>query len=334
MPTRTFRVGIVGCGSIARVHAAVLGKMEQVRLTACADILPERAQSLAADCGAKAYASLEAMLSAEKLDAVHICTPHHLHVPMVQACVAQGLAVLMEKPPAISQAQWQQLLSLPPSAKVGVCFQNRYNANFLDARQLIGAPEIGRVIGARAFVTWSRGAGYYRGSGWRGAWETEGGGALINQSIHTLDQMLCVLGKPDSVACHMNQRHLAGLIEVEDTVEARLTFGDASALFYASTGYAADAPVLLEFQCEKAVLRLEENELHLRFLDGRRERRVYPQPETLGKGYWGNGHVSCIGDFYRCLADGETFRNDLASVENTVQVMLEMYRQNADLREK
>ncbi len=321
------QIGIVGCGGIAQVHARVLTSLPEVRLAACADIRPERAEKMGAQYGCRAYASMEDMLEGEKLDAVHLCTPHYLHTPMALECARRGLAVFMEKPPAISQAQWAQLAALDGAVPVGVCFQNRFNPNYADAKALIGTEEIGALKGARAFVTWDRDAAYYLDSGWRGAWATEGGGALINQAIHTLDQLLEVMGRPDGVYCTMAQHRHGGVIEVEDTVEARLIFGQNTALFYATTAYAADAPVLLEFLCEKAVLRLEDGELEIRYNDGRRERRAYPQVETLGKGYWGNGHLPCIQAFYDHVRTGKPYPNTLKSAENTVQVMLEMYRQ-------
>ena len=103
------RVGIVGCGGIAHVHAQVLEHMEDMELAAFADIRPERAEEFADRLGGNAYASLEAMLENEKLDALHICTPHYLHVPMAIEALEKGLDVVMEKPPAISKEQQAQL---------------------------------------------------------------------------------------------------------------------------------------------------------------------------------------------------------------------------------
>ena len=181
-------------------------------------------------------------------------------------------------------------------------------------------------MGARAFVTWHRDAIYYQNSGWRGAWATEGGSALINQAIHTLDLLVRLLGPADIAQTHMANRHLRGVIETEDTVEAYLRLGGKPVLFYATTAYAADAPVLVDLQLERASLRLESDTLEIR-ANGGVERRTFDLPQALGKGYWGNGHLPCIRDFYRSLASGAPFRNDLASVRDTVMLMLDMYDQ-------
>ncbi|MBO4926495.1 MAG: Gfo/Idh/MocA family oxidoreductase [Clostridia bacterium] len=321
-----FRVGIVGCGGIAQVHAAVLDRLEETRLAACADIVPERAAEMAGRSGARAYGSLEEMLAAEKLDAVHLCTPHHLHAPMAETAAEAGVAVLTEKPPAISREQWETLEKAAEKVPVGVCLQNRYNPNVQEARRLIENGAYGSVLGARAFVTWQRDAAYYTDSPWRGAWATEGGSALINQSIHTLDLLVTLLGRPEAAAGSMSNRHLKNVIETEDTVEAYLTLGGRPALFYASNAYAANAPVLLDIQMERAVLRLEGEGMEIRLPD-RTEYRAFPQPETLGKGYWGNGHFPCIRDFYRCLASGAPYPNRLEEVRDTVMLMLDLYGQ-------
>ena len=321
-----YRVGIVGCGGIAQVHAQVLQALPETELVSCADVQLDRAEKLAGRYGAKAYASLETMLSCEKPDAVHLCTPHHLHAPMALEAARKGAAVFTEKPPLISRAQWAQLEEAAALVPLGVCFQNRYNPSVQEALRLIQTGEYGRPLGARAFVTWRRDAGYYPNGGWHGAWATEGGGALINQAIHTLDLLVCLLGKPTAWQTHMANRHLKGVIQVEDTVEALLTLGGVPALFYASNAYAANAPVLLEIQLDAAALRIEDGGLEIRQDSGVR-RLSFPMDQPLGKGYWGNGHLACIRDFYRCLSSGAPYPNRLDAVRDTALLLLDMYDQ-------
>lgn len=324
---KMYRVGIAGCGGIAQVHAAVLHQLSQTRLSACADILPERAEALGKKYGCAAYSSLEEMLEKEKLDAVHLCTPHALHAPMALMAAERGVAVFLEKPPITAPDQWAMLEEAAKTVPVGVCFQNRYNPNVQEARRLMESGELGRVLGARAFVTWHREAAYYTDSGWRGAWKTEGGSALINQSIHTLDLLVTLLGAPSLCETQMRNHHLRGVIETEDTVEAYLILGGKPALFYASTAYPSDAPVLLEIQLEKAALRIEGSGLEI--LSGTDVRRLaFPTPETLGKGYWGNGHLPCIQDFYRCMEEGRPYPNRLENVRDTAMLVMKMYEQS------
>ena len=209
-----YRVGIVGCGGISGVHAKVLSGMEDVSLVACADILPQRAQALADQYGCRAYDSFTGMLEGEPLNAVHICTPHYMHPMMAGVAARRGIAVFTEKPPAIDIADWEEIKAAARLVPLGVCFQNRYNGSVLACERILRENTYGSLLGIRAFVTWSRGENYYAPGGWKGRWATEGGGALINQAIHTLDLIIRLMGKPDQVASTIANHHLRGLIQV------------------------------------------------------------------------------------------------------------------------
>lgn len=324
------KAAIVGCGGIARVHARALEALDGVELCAFVDCRTERAAEFAACYGggrAKTYGDLEGMLAAERPDVVHICTPHYLHVPMALKVLESGGAVFMEKPPAISGQQFAELKRAAGNKeRVGICFQNRYNAAVRKVDELLEGGTLGEVKGGRAFVTWCREAEYYQGSDWRGRQETEGGGALINQAIHTLDLLLRWLGEPDRVEASMSNHHLQGVIEVEDMAEAFLQFpGGRRACFYATTAYVSDAPILIELACEKGSIRLEEEKVTVRFRQGDEAVYTYQRGQAEGKAYWGSGHAACICDFYQCLERGTPFANNLQSVENTLRVMMQIY---------
>ncbi len=322
------RVGIVGCGGIAHVHAEVLSHMETVELCTFADIRPERAEEFAAKLGGNAYPSLESMLENESLDALHICTPHVLHVPMAISALQKGLHVVMEKPPAISEeqmAELQKVLAEHPNQQLAVSFQNRYNAGTQFVKKLLDEKTYGKVLGARVFVTWKRDEPYYTQSGWRGSWQTEGGGVLINQSIHTLDLLRYLLGEPKSVEAHVTNHHLKSVIEVEDTAEAYIEFPGCYALFYATTAFCTDSPVLLEIICEKAALRLEGDEVTVTQNGQKSEKQEFPPLPHAGKNCWGASHQALIGDFYRCVEKGQHFAIDYQEACRTLRLMLGIY---------
>lgn len=329
---RIYSSAIVGCGAISKVHAAVLKSMPDVRVAACADIVKPRAEALAEGLNAKVYDSLDEMLDNEQIDVLHICTPHALHTPMILKTVSRGIAVFSEKPPAVTFDQWEALCALPDSARVGVCFQNRYNPETQAIRGLLDAGTYGKILGSRAFVTWKRDGKYYESSPWRGTWLEAGGGALANQAIHTLDLMVSLLGAPTASETRMENRHLRGMIEVEDTVESFIRFGGATGIFYCTTAYAGDAPVLLEILCERATLRIERSGLDILLDDGTREHRAFSRPEPLGKSYWGNGHVPCIRDFYDRMGDNLPPAIGIPEIDATMRLMLEMYAQNKIIR--
>lgn len=322
---------IVGCGNIGAVHAESIRRLEGVSLCAAADIRPERAASYAEKYGCRAYASLEEMLEKERPDVLHICTPHYLHVPMTAYALKRGIHVFSEKPPVISEEQLDALTRAAAEGpgRAGFCFQNRYNPGILFIRELLASGRLGKIKGARGIVTWNRGEAYYTQSGWRGRLETEGGGALINQSIHTMDLLGVFLGKPVSVEAQTANHHLPGVIEVEDMMEAYIRYADAAACFYATTAYTEDAPPLIELSCEKGIVRMEDPEVTVIWPDGRREHPETVRKQALGKSYWGSGHLDCIADFYRCLRTGERFAQDLDGVRDTIRLMLAAYRSAA-----
>ncbi len=321
------RSAIVGCGGIAQVHARALSEMPEAELIAFADVIPERAETMAGKYGGRAYSSLDELLGHEKIDVLHICTPHYLHTPMAQAAAERGINVFTEKPPVIDRQQWTEFKQLGDKVRVGICFQNRYNGSTRALKDLLSTGEPGKVLGSRGFVTWRRDAPYYTESGWRGALSTEGGGALINQAIHTLDLMAYFLGPGQVLGASLSNRHLKGIIEVEDTLEAALDFGDARGLFYAATAYSLDAPIIFELACENATLRLEGERFTRIWRDGRMEQEDYtaPDPTVPGKSYWGSSHRRCIEDFYRCVVSGERFPNDIPGVSDTIELMLSVY---------
>ena len=159
---------MIGCGGISSVHGKVLSEMDNAALTACADILPDRARAIAGQYGCRAYESFTQMLDTEPLDAVHICTPHHLHPMMAEEAARRGIAVFTEKPPAINIEGWEKIKAAARLVPLGICFQNRYNDNVLACERIIQAGTYGSLLGIRAFVTWSRGAAYYTASDWKG----------------------------------------------------------------------------------------------------------------------------------------------------------------------
>ena len=317
---------IVGCGGIAQVHANSLKNLPLSNLVACADIKFERAEKMAEEYGCSPYSSLEEMLKLEDIDVLHICTPHYLHTPMAQLAAEKGIKIFTEKPPVISMEQWEDFSALKNKTPVGICFQNRYNKSVQYIKGLIEKGKAGKILGARAIVTWSRGEKYYTESGWRGILQTEGGGALINQSIHTLDLLIQFMGQPIFAEATCINHHLKGVVEVEDTLEAFINFGDANAIFFATTAYSTDSPVMVELNCENMTIKMEEQSLTIIHGDKTRESITFSEPETLGKAYWGNGHYTCIEDYYKHILCGENPPINIDNVEPTAKAMLAIYK--------
>ena len=341
------KVGIIGCGGIAQVHAWALGEMQNVELRAFCDVELGKAVALAdktRGCGRaeNGEGALECVATDDwttfldlDLDVVHVCTPHHLHAPMAMELLRNGKAVFMEKPCAISLEQFLALKAEEERhpGKLGFCFQNRYNETTLLMDKLIRDGRIGKILGGRAFVTWRRDEDYYAGSPWKGRLETEGGGALINQSIHTLDLLLRYLGNPSAIRGMIANHHLQEEIEVEDAVEAWMKFPDGKrACFYASNAYVTDAPVYLELQGDEGRICMNGSEVTVYANQEAPWHHVCERTKGIGKGYWGCGHKACIEDYYRSLTSGETWQNSLSGVENTFLAVMEIYQETRKIK--
>lgn len=326
-----YKVGIVGCGGISSVHAWALQQTENCILSAVCDIVPEKARAFAEKHGIpeeKVFTELDQMLEAGDIDVLHICTPHYLHVSMILSALKRNINVFAEKPVAITENQLMDLKSgiSQSSAKAGFCLQNRYNRTTNKLDEIVSSGKYGKVLGGKAFVTWRRDRDYYDGSLWKGKWETEGGGSLMNQSIHTLDLLLRYLGKPIRVEASIQNHHTSEFIEVEDTVEAWMEFeGNRRGCFYSTNCYITDAPPTLELECEKGKLTLTDN--HIIIQSGSTlEAVTCEEPAGIGKGYWGSGHLACIRDFYNSLQNNTPFSNNLEGVINTAETTLEIYK--------
>lgn len=326
---KQFRVGVIGCGGISGAHIPALMPLDDVRIVAVADIRPERARAAAERTGARIAPDWQSLVASPDVDVVHVLTPHYLHAPMAIEALRAGKHVLTEKPMAseLSDAQAMIAEAEKPGAPVlGVIFQNRYNPATVALKQIADSGEAGRLLGARANVCWHREAPYYTESGWRGAWSTEGGGALINQSIHTLDLLSHIGGPIARVKGSITTDRLQGVIEVEENVHAVFDYaGGARGVIQISNSYVMDAPVLLECVFEKGVYQLQADKL-FRMDDGLPTLLVGGQaPTVAGKAYWGAGHPAQIRHFYDCLARGERFPIDGRSAYPALELLKRIY---------
>jgi len=218
------RFGIVGCGSISEQHARALQLIDGARVTAAASRTPEKARAFAEKFHCAPVDSLEALLTRADVDAVVIGTPSGQHAAQGIAAARAGKHVVVEKPLDVSLVQADALIAECRSARVTLAVISQFR--FLDAVQGtkadIASGRLGRLTLGSAYVKWYRPQAYYDSAAWRGTWALDGGGCLINQSIHAIDQLLYLFGPVTAVRAFVATR--AHTIEVEDTSVAALTF--------------------------------------------------------------------------------------------------------------
>lgn len=308
------RVGVIGLGGISRVHLACLKNMKNAKIVAVCDIKEDRLSQVKADTGADAYTDWHELLNRDDIDIVHILTPHYLHAPMSIEALQKGKHVLTEKPMATTTEDAHRMIEAAKGARgtLNVIFQNRYNASTVAIREKMASGELGKFICARASVCWHREAPYYTESGWRGSLETEGGGTLINQAIHTLD-LLSYLGGPiRRVLGHVSTDLLRDSIEVEDNCHAVFEYeSGAKGVLHCTNNYGIDAPIMLELVYENATYQLHAEKL-FEVKDGVPTLVVMGQDaKHLGeKSYWGDSHKIQLSKLYDCILKGVPFEID------------------------
>jgi len=243
-----FGVGIVGAGVIGQVHAAALGSVPGARLVAVADVVPEAARALAATHGVEAADSLDELLARPDVEVVILATPSGLHPDQAVAAAGAGRHIITEKPMAIDLAGIDRMTGAAREAGVhlAVIFQTRFQPDVLRLKRAVAAGLFGRPVAGNAIVHWHRSQAYYDASGgWRGTRALDGGGALMNQSIHTIDLLQWVLGPVERVSAETAT--LAHEMETEDTATAALRFRNgALGTIQGTTAAATDRPVRLE----------------------------------------------------------------------------------------
>ncbi len=222
---KAVRVGLVGCGKVGTVHAAALTVLPEAEFVAACDAAPERAAAFAARYGVRPFADIGAMLREAGVEAVVIGTPHPLHAePAVRAAEA-GVHVLVEKPMAASLADCDAMLAAARKSgvRLGVVSQRRWCEPVLRMKAALDAGKLGEpALGVFLMYNW-RDPAYYLSDPWRGRWDTEGGGVLVNQSPHHLDLLLWFMGPAAEVSGYWaNLNHPT--VEVDDTAVAAVRF--------------------------------------------------------------------------------------------------------------
>lgn len=319
------RVGIIGVGAIAPIHINAL-KMVGHPIVALCDVDTTRCIKANKEfsLSANIYENYKEMLGCEKLDVIHICTPHFLHAEMICECLHRNIHVLCEKPLAINEKQLSQIeQSVHTSdAQLGVCFQNRFNASVLYIKDYLKDKEI---TAASANLIWDRNAKYYAEGAWRGTWSQEGGGVMINQAIHGLDLLQWLCGMPESVTALTANFTLKNVIEVEDTAIGVFKMKNGGRFVINATNAASFCfPIYYMFRAGAHTVELTAENI---IIDGKMITKSDGLP-IFGKEVWGAGHVTLIKNFYKCLASGEKFSIGFDEGEKTIKLILAMYRSN------
>ena len=224
------RFAVIGAGMIGAVHAAALDDLpDTAELAVVADVDLAKARALAEQYGVEHTDDLMALLSRDDVDAVTICTPSGVHADVAVAALDAGKHVVIEKPIDVSLAAADRIIEAEARSgrKATVISQHRFDRSTETVLQAVTDGTLGAITSAIASHAWWRGQSYYDSGEWRGTWALDGGGAVMNQTVHTINLMLTMVGTPVEVfaytACLAHER-----MEVEDTAVAVVRFANGA----------------------------------------------------------------------------------------------------------
>jgi predicted dehydrogenase len=345
--TRKLRFALVGAGFIGGVHAKELAGLDEAELVAVVDTDPVKARALADRYGMPlAVTDLDAVLRRDDVDAVSICTPSGLHADGAVAALDAGKHVVVEKPLDVSLAAADRIIDAEKRSgkTVAVISQHRFDKSSEKVLQAVRDGHLGTVTSAIASHAWWRGQSYYDSGEWRGTLALDGGGAVMNQTVHTVNLLTTIVGTPVEVfaytACLAHER-----IEVEDTAVAVVKFAsgalgmihgttaaypglDASLRVFGSKGSAVISNDALTFLHENVG---EAPEIAMSAMTGLNqvtdEYALEPEDLPLGR-----AHRRQLADFVEAVYTGRAPRVGTAEARTSLSVILAMYESAASGR--
>lgn len=282
---RPLAVALVGCGIIGVNHSRVIVRHPDLRIVALVDSVPEASHRLADliadELGAERpaeFASLGDALAASSVDLVVICTPSGLHVQLAEEALAAGTHVVIEKPLDVTLPRARRIAALAAEAEsrgsvVSVISQHRFDPASVAVARAAHDGAFGRITSGVASVAWWRSQEYYDSGQWRGTWALDGGGAVMNQGVHTVDLLVWFLGRPVEIFAHTallaHER-----VEVEDVAVATVRFeSGALAVLHATTAAYPGLSVRLQVHGSAGSAVIDDDQLEYFYAAGEGEPR-------------------------------------------------------------
>jgi UDP-N-acetyl-2-amino-2-deoxyglucuronate dehydrogenase len=333
---KIWNIGIIGTGMIADFHARAINSLPNARLAGFCNIRTEKAVKMAEKYSVSYWGSAESMLQSPDVDLVMIATPSGAHMEPVVQAAKHGKHVLCEKPLEISLDKIDQMIEAHEKAgtRLGGIFNMRYNETTKIIKNTIDANRLGTITCAAVYVPWWRSDTYYRG--WRGTWALDGGGAMMNQSIHMVDLLLYMMGPVESLAAFTsNIGHPQ--IEAEDNAVSILLFQNkALGIIYGTTASFPGQFRRLEITGTKGTIVLVENSLTVWQFD-----KMTAEDEQIiqkhGKIQGGGGvadpaamtydnHAKNLASFIRAIEENRPFEIDGHEARKSVALILDIYK--------
>jgi UDP-N-acetyl-2-amino-2-deoxyglucuronate dehydrogenase len=351
----TLKVAITGCGVIGRTHAVALQEFPGASVVALVDAIPDAAESLADFIEASGrprpsvHASLKDAFAAADIDLVALATPSGLHIQQGLEVLAAGKHVVIEKPLDVDLSRAQEIEAAANEAArhgvvASVISQHRFDQASVAVADAVAKGRFGRLTSAIASVAWWRGQGYYDSGDWRGTWSMDGGGALMNQGVHTVDLLLWFMGRPVEIHAH-TARLAHERIEVEDTAVATVTFENGGlAVLHATTAAYPGLTVRVQLMGSEGSAVVDNDQLqyfHAKDIGGasadmglqgggnqaREELAKYPAEDYEAKDptVYPAGHVRQYRDILGAIAEGRQAGVTVSDAVNALATVRAVY---------
>ncbi len=260
----TVNFAIVGCGRIAPAHAKGIKTAPSARLVAVCDILEERAKEFAAKNGVeKYYTDVDEMFAKEDIDVCCVCVPSGLHHEIAIKAAKCKINVLSEKPLDVNKENMRAMITAckENGVKLGGIFQRRTYQAAVEAKKAIDSGYFGKITIGSAQLKYYRNQEYYDSGEWRGTWELDGGGALMNQGVHGVDMIAWLMGGVKSVRADCQR--LLWDTEVEDTAVITLKYNNGGiGVIEASTSVYPGLETLFSVGGEKGAIVFGDNKFY------------------------------------------------------------------------
>ncbi len=331
------KFGIIGTGGIARLHAEALKATDNAELYIVYDKVVERAVAFAQKHNCKVALTFEELLSSD-VEAVTIATPSGLHAEVAIPAARAGKHILCEKPLEVTVSKTNELVRTCESSNVrlSAVFQSRFSHSVQVIKKAVDAGRFGEPVLAAASVRWYRTPEYYASATWRGTWALDGGGALMNQGIHTVDLLVYFNGDVSEVTGRI-ARLMHKSIEVEDTVVAMIKFKNNSlGTIEASTACAPGFARRVELSGTKGSVMLEDDRIiRWTFSEERPEDEEIRRVCGLGEGLRGGsgdpnaisseGHRRQISELAEAILNGHGLTTPGAEGKRAVELICAVY---------
>ena len=328
----TTHIGLIGGGNITQTHARAARAICGVEISAIQGTNSEKIARLCREHGGTSYQDFDAFLKHRPMDLVLIGSPSGLHATQGIAAARQGLHVLTEKPIEINTARADALIEAAKKSNVqlGVIFQDRMKPHIRQLKNWIDQGLLGRPLMVDARVKWYRPPEYYANSRWRGTLALDGGGALINQGVHTVDLLLWLLG--DVVRVQARTGTLLHKIEAEDSAAAILEFGNgALGILHATTAAYPGYPRRVEISGTEGTVILEHDRIiaaNLRNTPAAVESAALDENQSASTAVVSDfrGHQAVLEDFLQAIQQNRTPACDGLEGRRSIALVEAIYR--------